>query len=121
MRGIGIHDKTTAPSPKIPTVSRQVEAQMLQLLVVDPLHGRGKQIFHPYPHTSLPHISCIVTPLGILGKFRICGNAFVFQESDDAANLGVKCFEIREYFLKYLFGGEHLLKHSRVYFHLILQ
>jgi len=94
---------------------------MLQLLFVDPPHGRGKQIFHPYPHTTLPHISCIVTSLGILGKFRICGNPFVFQESDNATNLGVKCFEKREHFLKHLFGGDHLLKYSRVYFHLILQ
>ena len=66
---------------------------MLQLLVVNVLHSRGKQIFHPYPHTTLPHISCIVTSPGILGKFRSCGNAFVFQKPDDATNLGVKCFE----------------------------
>jgi hypothetical protein len=85
---------------------------MLQLLVVDPLYGRGKQIFHPYSHAKLPHIACIVTSLGVLGKFRICGNAFVFQESDDAANLSIKCFEKRKHFLEHLLGREHLLKHS---------
>jgi len=65
-------------------------------------------------------MACIVTSLRILGKFCTWGDGFVFQYSDDATNLSVKYFEIREHFLKYLFGREHLLKHIRVYFHLIL-
>jgi hypothetical protein len=40
----------------------------LQLPVVNPLHGGGKQVFHPYSHTTLPHIACIVTSLGIVGN-----------------------------------------------------
>jgi len=41
-------------------------------------------MLHLHSHTTLSDIGCVVASLGVLGEFCICGDAFVFQQSDNA-------------------------------------
>ena len=79
--------------------------------------------YKKYPTLAEPEIKTLVVD----DKWIATLDAIIHGEMDrislalaDATNLGVKCFEKREHFLKHLFGRDHLLKYSRVYFHLIL-